>query len=192
MPRKITSILPFAFLLLLACSSTPAEVGSSTNSSYYPPDYPVCSIDESLAAGPFEIIRHHTSGTGFGLTISYRGFLADHNSSEEIWFYVELNGQQAWVQGESGTNGDAYAHLWAGPSDCWHCSGYSGQDCTDGVRWVCEWPSELETNLFAWASNGGTLNRWNVQVAASANGAWDSNFGANFGVSFEQRMICAP
>ena len=166
---------------------------SAANASNYPPDYPVCHVDDSLSSGPFELIQHQEGyGQKYGLTVAYRGYLRGRYNDNEIWFYIRLNGHDIWAQAHSGTHDDAYVHLWAGPRDCRMCYGYTNDPECDRRpgSWICNDPTPNEAHLFFWADGNWALNAWDIEVAATAGGEWDSDWGHNFRARFEPRSRC--
>ena len=187
---RLVAVLALSLLLPVAARA-----------SDYPPDYPICSVDDVYAAGPFEVIRHTSRLPGklSTLTISYRGFLRGLYPDSQIQFYVQLNGQGAMLQAAAGTHDDAYVFLNAGPRGCAKCMRYmttplclahfaaGGQE---GV-WVCEQPNAVESHLFTYAFDANlNQNAWEVYVAATAGGQWDSNLGANYRAWLPPRTSC--
>lgn len=192
---KFSSLVPFAVAVGLAC------VAADARASNYPPDYPICSATDTLYSGPFEVIRRLVDpwDQHAQLTVVYDGYLRDEYADEEISLYIRLNGQDALIEARPGVNDDAYVFLDSGPRACAWCANgnppYNQSSSCDGIvfgpyesgRWVCGQPSALEQHMFTWAFNGSNLNAWDIELAAEANGEWDSNYGANFDVRFEPR-----
>jgi len=176
MKRQILTV--FAFLTLFSVSVT---------ASNYPPDYAVCSVDDFEEDGPFTFIQHQKGyGTKYGLTIAYDGFLRDSFNDDEIQFWVRINGQEAMLQARAGNNNDAYVWLWAGVRNCFMIptSSYN-------MTWKCTWAGDTESHLFKWThNNNGRLNAWDIEVAATAGGQWDSNWGNNFSTRFPEKFRC--
>lgn len=176
---------------------------SDSEASFYPPSYPMCSAQDTVYTGPFELIKHTTnpySNTNSQLTVAYRGYLRDYYPDHEINFYVRLNGSDVFVAASSGSHDDAYAYFNAGPRDCAICApppyDYQNGAICDGytfqpgssATWVCNWPNAIEEELFEWAfNNAGYQNAWDIEVAAESHGYWDSNYGANYYGRFEPR-----
>lgn len=89
----------------------------------------------------------------------------------------------------------------SGPRACTWCANgnvpYPQSACAgitfgpyESGRWVCGQPTAIEQHVFFWAfnnNNNGDLNAWDIELAAEADGEWDSNYGANFDVRFEPR-----
>jgi hypothetical protein len=160
----------------------PAEASASN----YPPDYDYCSARYTRTSGPFEFIQDWVQHDDANLTIAYRGYLRDHFADDEINFYVRLNGHDAFLPASPGANGDAYAIVRSGPYDCHYCVSYYGGDCEGINGWVCSWPTATDDHLMFWAWNQSSANAWDIEVAAEANGWWDSNWGQNYEARFEQ------
>ncbi|MFP2906331.1 hypothetical protein ACLESD_14955 [Pyxidicoccus sp. 3LFB2] len=192
---KFLTTLTAALALALFLSATQAQA------SDYPPNYPVCNSTDSRTVGPFEIIRRATKlpGRYATLTVAYRGYLRNLYADNQISIFVKLNGQYVTLQASSGTNNDAYIYLDAGQRNCTKCFVYMNTPlCNahfaaggqEGV-WVCQQPSATESHLFlyGWDSNG-YMNAWDIEVAATANGQWDSNGGANFYTRLPARTSC--
>jgi hypothetical protein len=192
---KLLNTLAAALSLALLLNSTPAAA------SDYPPDYPVCNVNDTKTVGPFEVIRHTSKlpGRFATLTVSYRGYLRTKYRDDQISIFVKLNGQYATIPASAGTNSDAYIYLNAGPRNCTKCMRYMNTPlCNahfaaggqEGV-WVCEQPSALENNIFLYGwDQYGNENAWDIYVAATANGEWDSNSGANFYARLPARTSC--
>lgn len=188
-------ILPLALAFGLAFTATDADA------SNYPPDYPICSVTETLYSGPFEVIRRLIDpyDSHVQLTVAYDGYLRDEYADDEINVYIRLNGQDALISAKAGTYDDAYIFLDSGPRACTWCANGNvpyNQPACEGIvfgpyesgRWVCGQPTQVEQHMFYWAFNNyGDLNAWDIELAAEANGEWDSNYGANFDVRFEPR-----
>jgi hypothetical protein len=198
--QRLLALAP-ALLILLAAP----EQASASN---YPPSYDMCSIDDYAYTGPFELIRDVRKFhlTHVRLTVAYRGYLRDLYPDEDINIYISLNGNDAFLGASSGSYDDAYVTIDSGPRNCVWCSldGYgepwvgNPAGC-DGVEypqnsggvWSCEEPTPVEDHLFFWAfSPWGQQNHWDIQLAAEANGQWDSNWGANFFARMERRISC--
>jgi hypothetical protein len=189
---KLAAAAPLALALSL---TTAAEA------SNYPPDYNLCGDRDTLTSGPFEFIRD-TVDTYDGharLTVAYRGQLRNVCADDQINFYVRLNGNDAFLEANPGSNGDAYIFLDSGPRACVFCYPGSYYSACDGIsypynsggHWVCSDPTPTEEHLFFWAFNeNGDQNAWDIDVAAECNGQWDSNWGSNYAVRFEPRLSC--
>ncbi|AKT42209.1 hypothetical protein [Chondromyces crocatus] len=189
----IRKILAAAAPLAIALASFPGDSAASN----YPPDYDFCSRVDTASSGPFDIIRDHVDVTRhMKLTISYDGYLRDHFADDEINIYIRLNGNDAFVAANAGVNDDAYVFLDSGPRGCFWCSAgsYNQNPACEGVehapysggRYVCSDPTPTEEHVFFWAfGEQGQLNAWDIEVAAEANGWWDSNYGANYSVRLE-------
>lgn len=186
--------------LALAVVAAPADAAASN----YPPDYPMCTATDSTHAGPFELIKTTTNPWGHHarLTIAYRGYLRDHFPDDQINFYVSLNGNDVFVDASAGTHGDAYALFTAGPRNCMMCIDYQatpGSACAEHIAaggssgsWLCQYETPVEEELFYWAFNSyNQQNAWDIQVAAEANGWWDSDYGYNYHARFEPRTSCS-
>lgn len=184
-PKFLAASLALAFA---AVAAAPSDAAASN----YPPDYDVCGRVDAVTTGPFEVIRDLADFTNHvKLTVAYRGYLRDYFPDEDINIYIRLNGNDAFIPAYAGTNDDAYIYLDSGPRGCFYCGngGYNpNPSCGDiefppysSGTWVCGGPSEIEEHIFVWAFNPqGYLNAWDVEVAAEANGWWDSNYGANY------------
>ncbi|MBZ4419361.1 hypothetical protein [Myxococcus sp. RHSTA-1-4] len=184
-----------ALSLALLLPATRAEA------SDYPPDYAICHLFDTKTAGPFEIIRETTKlpGRYATLTVSYRGYLRGKYRDDQISIFVKLNGNYVTVPASAGSNNDAYIFLNAGPRNCTKCMRYMNTPlCNahfaaggqEGV-WVCEQPTATESHVFFYGWDPyGNQNLWNIEVAATANGEWDSNSGANFSTSLTPRTSC--
>ncbi|HZI12638.1 MAG TPA: hypothetical protein VE153_19805 [Myxococcus sp.] len=192
---KLLNPLAAALALALLLPGVRAEA------SDYPPDYPVCNSTDSKVTGPFEVIRRTTKlpGRYSTLTVAYRGYLRTKYRDDQISIFVKLNGQYSTIKASAGSNNDAYIYLNGGQRNCTKCFRYmdtptcnahfaaGGQE---GV-WVCQQPSALEQHMFLYAWDPyGNLNAWDIQVAATANGEWDSNSGANFYARLPARTSC--
>lgn len=160
-----------AALAASLCAALPAEA------SNYPPDYDYCSLVETRYAGPFEVIRDWVQPDQAKLTVAYRGYLRDHFADDEINIYIRLNGNDAFIPARSGSNDDAYIFLNSGPRDC-HI------DMSNG-SWICSWPTPVEDHVFFWGWSQTGVNAWDIELAAEANGWWDSNWGNNYYARFE-------
>ncbi|MCP3104387.1 hypothetical protein LZ198_36540 [Myxococcus sp. K15C18031901] len=184
--------------VVLALSLLSPVVASASD---YPPDYPICSVDDTVVTGPFEVIRHTSRLPSklSTLTLSYRGYLRGLYPDSQIQFWVQLNGRTELLSASAGTHDDAYVFLNAGPRGCTKCMRYlntplcnahfaaGGQE---GV-WVCEQPNAVESNLFLYAFDTNlNLNAWDIYVAATAGGQWDSNLGANYFARLPARSSC--
>ncbi|MFP2929199.1 hypothetical protein ACLESO_29155 [Pyxidicoccus sp. 3LG] len=188
-----TLIAALALALLLPVSQAEA--------SDYPPDYAVCNVTDSKLVSPFEVIRHTTKlpGRFATLTVSYRGYLKNKYPADQIYLFVKLNNQYATLKASAGTNNDVYVYLNAGPRNCGKCMRYMNTPlCNahfaaggqEGV-WVCEQPSATENHIFLYGwDQYGNQNAWDLYVAATANGEWDSNTGANFYARLPARSSC--
>jgi hypothetical protein len=191
---------PISLAPALACGLS--LVSGDAGASNYPPDYPICSVTETLYAGPFEAIRRLVDpwDSHVQLTIAYDGYLRDEYADDEINIYIRLNGHDALIEASPGTHDDAYIFLDSGPRACTWCANgnvpYNQSSACQGIvfgpyesgRWVCGQPNQVEQHLFFWAFNqNGDLNAWDIELAAEAGGEWDSNYGANFDVRFEPR-----
>jgi len=177
---------------------------SEAAASNYPPDYTTCGVDDYYTTGPFELIKETVDhGTHVRLTVAYRGYLRDWFADDEINFWIRLNGNDVFVPASPGTNDDAYASFDNGPRHCVWCpngqQGYVPSYC-EGItfgpyssgQWVCSGPSSTEQHLFFWSHDQhGFQNAWDIEVAAEANGYWDSNWGNNFYGRFEPRNSCS-
>ena len=184
---------------IASCALALAAVATDAAASNYPPDYDVCNITETLYSGPFEVIRDfvNPSGGHMKLTVAYDGYLRDSHPDDQINIYIRLNGNDAFIEALPGANDDAYIFLDSAERNCGYCSnGWNPPGSCDGVvfapqqsgQWICGEPTEVENHLFEWAFNGyGSLNAWDIELAAEANGQWDSNYGANFDLRFEPR-----
>ncbi|MBK8255776.1 MAG: hypothetical protein IPK82_24300 [Polyangiaceae bacterium] len=176
-----------------------------SQASFYPPDYPICSARDTQTQGPFELIKDTKSpySRNAQLTVAYRGYLRNSFPDNEINFYIRLNGNDIFIPASSGSNGDTYAYLNAGPRNCVICSPppYDYQNAplcatyefaeNQSSTWVCEGPSADEQEIFFWAFNDyGQQNAWDIQVAAESHGYWDSNWGWNYSGRFEPRTGC--
>ncbi|NMO20677.1 hypothetical protein HPC49_45525 [Pyxidicoccus fallax] len=174
---------------------------AAAEASDYPPDYAICNSSDTKTTGPFEVIRRTTRlpGRQSTLTVAYRGFLRNLYPDNQISIFVKLNGQYATFQASSGTNNDAYIYLNAGQRNCTKCFTYMNTPlCNahfaaggqEGV-WVCEQPTAQESHLFlyGWDQNG-YMNAWDIEVAAVANGQWDSNGGANYFTRLPAHTSC--
>ncbi|QSQ13020.1 hypothetical protein [Myxococcus landrumensis] len=188
-----TFLAAFALSLLLPLSAARA--------SDYPPDYPICSVYDSATTGPFEVIRHtrRLPGRLATLTVAYRGFLRGLYPDTDISLYIQLNGRQQLIQARAGTNNDAYVFLDAGPRSCGKCMRYMNTPlCNahfeaggqEGV-WVCAQPTPVESDLFFYAFDAnGNQNAWDISLAATAHGQWDSNLGSNYFARLPARSSC--
>ncbi|MEZ4297670.1 MAG: hypothetical protein R3B70_22105 [Polyangiaceae bacterium] len=178
---------------------------SDSEASWYPPDYAVCSARDTVETGPFELIKDTKSpySRNAQLTVSYRGYLRDYFPDNEINFYIRLNGNDIFVPAQSGSYGDAYEYLNAGPRACSICSpppnDYQNAPICEtftftegqGPTWVCAGPDEDEAEIFFWAFNEyNQQNAWDIEVAAESHGYWDSNYGWNYYGRFEPRTGC--
>jgi hypothetical protein len=192
MQHHQTAVLILATLVLGLASS---DAGASN----YPPSYDICSTEETRDAGPFTVIRDfvNLSQRHMKLTVTYDGYLRDLYPDEDINIYVSINGKEALIAASPGTYDDAYVFLDSGPRNCGYCSkGWNPPGTCTGVvfapqesgRWICAKPTTIEKEIFQWAFNQyGQLNAWNIEVAAEANGQWDSNGGTNYHVGFAPR-----
>jgi hypothetical protein len=169
--------------------------------SWYPPDYRVCSSREVRQVGPFEIIKDvwNYGRNGVGLTVAYRGELLSRFPARELHFYIRLNGHDIYVPASQGSHGDAYVYLRPGARDCAICQEYmraSWPACDAWLGagrspdWVCGGPSADEQELFTYAFDGTLQNAWDIEVAAEAQGQWDSAHGKNYAGRFEPRQGC--
>lgn len=186
-----------ACLLALALPALPAHA------SNYPPDYPICSVDDFVTTGPFELIKRTVDpyDEHARLTVAYRGYLRDLYADHEINLWVRLNGNDVFVPANAGSHDDAYALFDSGPRACVWCGPnmpYPSAGCEDVVLppqssgvWSCQEPTATEQHLFFWAfDQWGNQNAWDIEVAAEAGGQWDSNWGANYYGRFEPRNSC--
>lgn len=185
--------------LLTLCTLAVGLASTDAAASNYPPDYDICSVTETLYSGPFEVIRDFVDpwDDHMKLTAVYDGYLRDTYADDEINIYIRLNGNDAFIAASPGAYDDAYIFLDSGPRGCHWCgNGWNPPGSCDGVtfdpqqsgKWICSEPTEVEDHLFEWAFNGyGQLNAWDIELAAEANGEWDSNYGGNFDVRFEPR-----
>jgi hypothetical protein len=196
--------------LLLAALALALIPAAQVQASNYPPDYAICNVTDTVTAQPagaFQLIRRITKvpGRGVSLTVSYRGYLRNKYPDSQIKIYVSLNGNNPlpvlgtpMIQASTGSNGDAYVYLHAGPRNCGMCMSYmadSWPECKAFLdagnhegQWLCQQPSALENHMFQWAFDSNNyLNAWDISVAAEANGEWDSNFGANYFGRFEPK-----
>lgn len=177
---------------LAAATLLAAAPGEASN---YPPDYDYCSGYEVTSSGPFEIIRDWVQQDQARLTFAYRGYLRDYYADEDIHFYVRLNGQDVFVPASAGANDDAYVVFDNGPRNCTYCGngGFNYSSRCDGVEWpeyssggwICDEPTADEADLFTYGWNGTQVNAWDIEVAAEANGWWDSNYGGNYHARLE-------
>lgn len=187
-------------LSLLACATLPVSEAAASN---YPPSYPVCSQDDTVTTGPFELIKHtYNPYAGYAtLTVAYRGYLRDSYADDEINLWVSLNGNDAFVPASAGSYDDAYVFFDSGPRACvWCARDFEGNPsvCDDVVygqyssgQWLCQDPTTTEEHVFFWAFDEyDAQNAWDVYVAAEANGQWDSNWGANYYGRFEPVNSC--
>lgn len=193
-------------LFLLAL---PLALGLSTLSprgaeaSNYPPSYSTCGAVDTVQTGPFELIKKSVDlyDAHAQLTIAYRGYLRDMYPDDEINFYVQLNGNDAFIPASAGSYDDAYVMLDSGPRDCVWCGngGFNPYSVCDGIQfppyssgqWVCNDMTPTEAELFYWAFNQyNQQNAWDIHVAAESHGYWDSNWGGNFYGRFEPRLAC--
>ncbi|MFP2907226.1 hypothetical protein ACLESD_19685 [Pyxidicoccus sp. 3LFB2] len=184
--KLLNTLVPALALALLL----PAARGEASN---YPPDYAICSVYDTQVTGPFEVIRHTTKlpGRYATLTVAYRGYLRGKYADSQISLFVKLNGQYAIVQAQSGAYNDAYVRLNAGPRDCNMCNSQTGCGSTSPGNWMCNWPTTTETHVFLYGWNEVYhQNVWDLEVAATANGEWDSNFGNNYHASLPARSSC--
>ena len=194
MPHSLSRIATAGLALGLSL------LAADASASNYPPDYPICSVIETQYSGPFEVIRKliDPSDSHVQLTVAYDGYLRDDYADNEITIYLRLNGQDALISANPGSNDDAYVFLDSGPRACAYCGngGFNYSSACEGVvfapqesgRWICQNPSSIEQHVFFWAFNqSGDLNAWDIELAAEANGEWDSNYGANFDLRFEPR-----
>lgn len=197
--KSLVAVAAATFATVAVATLAPADASASN----YPPDYPVCSSSDTLHTGPFELIRNTTNPWGHHakLTIAYRGYLRSFFPDDQINFYVKLNGNDAFVDASAGSNDDAYVLFTAGPRDCAMCIDYQappGSACAQYIAgggssgsWLCNAETPTEQNLFYWAfNNNGQQNAWDIEVAAEANGWWDSNYGYNYRARFEPRTTC--
>ncbi|EYF01720.1 hypothetical protein [Chondromyces apiculatus] len=185
----LTATIPLALTL--------TTLASTSDASNYPPSYDYCGRVDTALTGPFEIIRDHVDyGDHMKLTVTYDGYLRDTFADEDINIYIRLNGHDAFIGANAGVNDDAYIFLDSGPRACFWCSpgGYNQNAACDEVEyplyssgmWLCSGPSPTEEHLFYWAFNEqGRLNAWDIEVAAEANGNWDSNYGSNYHARLE-------
>lgn len=186
-----------AFFAVAAAVTTATLLATSpSEASNYPPDYDYCSGYEVVSTGPFEVIRDWVQPDHARLTVAYRGYLRNYFPDDEINFYVRLNGQDAFVPASAGANNDAYVMFNSGPRNCTYCGngGFNYSTRCDDIEWppyssggwVCDQPSEVETDLFFWGwNNSYQVNAWDIEVAAEANGYWDSSYGNNFHTRLE-------
>jgi hypothetical protein len=177
MQRSIAAAATSLFTLLCTFST-------GVQASNYPPDYPLCSRRQEKESGPFHFVQRISNpyGKGFALGISYDGPLLQNHDASEIEFYVRINGNDAVLATKAGDSNDAYVFLNAGV-----------RGCTFGhpsMNWQCEYPSDVENHLFFYTDDHGHMNNWDIEVAATAGGEWDSNGGANFKVTFENKQGC--
>lgn len=191
-------------IALAAASLTLAATAASSDASasWYPPDYVSCGVTDNVTTGPFELIKQTTNyGDHAKLTIAYRGYLRDYYPDDEINFYVKLNGNDALIGASSGSHDDAYVLLISGPRDCYMCIDYQaapGSECAEYIAgggqsatWLCHYETPVEEDLFYWAFDEyNHQNAWDIELAAEANGWWDSNYGANYYARFEPRNAC--
>lgn len=198
MTTKLTLSTLLPAVLAVALLPTDAEA------SNYPPSYNICGLEDYVTTGPFELIKETVdtySGHAY-LTVAYRGYLRDWYADDEINFWIRLNGNDVFVPAQAGAYDDAYAFFDSGPRGCVLCSpgqqGYVPAPCEGLVyppyssgTWVCSEPSTTEAHLFFWAfDEWDDQNAWDIEVAAEANGQWDSNWGNNFYGRFEPRNAC--
>jgi hypothetical protein len=178
---KLSLLVP----AVLAAALLPTAEAEASN---YPPDYTSCGIEDYVTTGPFELIKETVDyETHARLTVAYRGYLRDYYADDEINLWIRLNGQDVFVAASSGIYDDAYAFFDSGPRGC----AWTTPPNTSGV-WVCSDPTPTEEHLFSWAFNGvSDQNAWDIEVAAEANGQWDSNWGTNFYGRFEPRNNCS-
>lgn len=191
MSRSLSS---FAAVFVAVCAALAPTKASASN---YPPDYPICHAETVQDAGPFSIVKnvYNPYKHNVKLVVSYHGKLLERYRPDQIELYVRLNGNDALIPASAGSYGDAYVALAGGPRTCRMCYDspqYTANDakCRDSIAhgitgWICEDPTPLEDRLFYWAvNNNGLLNNWDMQVAATAGGEWDSNFGTNYSTTF--------
>jgi hypothetical protein len=187
---KLLNTLAIALTLTLLL---PAVRGEASN---YPPDYAVCNVYDTQTTGPFEVIRHTTKlpGRYATLTVAYRGYLRGRYPDNQISIFVKLNGQYTVLPALSGANNDAYILLNAGPRACFMCTNYTNAPgCSESNygQWVCSWPTATESHVFLYGWNElYQQNVWEIEVAATANGEWDSNYGNNFYAQLPARSSC--
>ncbi|MCA9699971.1 MAG: hypothetical protein KC431_20775 [Myxococcales bacterium] len=191
-------------LLCLALGSASlVALPSLAEASNYPPDYDTCGINEYAYTGPFELILDQVQPDHAKLTVAYRGYLRDWFPDEDINIYISLNGNDAFIGASPGSYDDAYVFLNSGPRACAWCAPGdppNNPSVCDEITlpegssgmWTCQDPSALEEHLFYWAFNQwGGRNDWDIQLAAEANGYWDSNWGANYGAYFDYYGFCS-
>jgi len=182
-----------------------ALIPTAAEASNYPPSYAVCGIEDHIVTGPFELIKETvdpSDGHAY-LTVAYDGYLRDWYADDDINLWIRLNGHDVFVPASPGTYDDAYAFFDSGPRDCRWCPPnppeYLAGGC-EGVTlppyssgtWVCNEPTATEQHLFYWAfDEWDDQNAWDIEVAAEANGQWDSNWGNNFYGRFEPRNSCS-
>jgi len=184
-------------LLSTSIAAAIALGAAPTAASNYPPSYPFCSSKETRDVGPFWIQRanqNHYRGR-LQLSISYHGYLLQSHRPEEIEFYLRINGASAFVRAQAGALGDAFVFLDGGPRACRYCADHpqfrDDEKCLAMLArgssgWLCEEPSELEKQLLPGARSGdATYEPWDVEVAATAGGEWDSGFGGNYRAWFD-------
>ncbi|NVB42453.1 hypothetical protein G6O69_31810 [Pseudenhygromyxa sp. WMMC2535] len=192
-------------LLTLTAISTLLALPAQAQASNYPPDFDICSEYDYAYSGPFELILDPVRDHVTKLTVAYRGYLRDYYADEDINIYISLNGNDAFIGASAGSNGDAYILLNSGPRNCvWCPTGGSPSDAdicdeidvpgdspdSSGI-WHCDDPTDIENHLFYWAYDEfGNRNDWDIQVAAEANGYWDSNLGANYSAYFDADAVC--
>ncbi|MEX1362454.1 MAG: hypothetical protein AB1Z98_04965 [Nannocystaceae bacterium] len=188
-------------LTLLASLALPVGEAEASN---YPPDYPICTSEDVVQTGPFELIKYtyNPFASYATFTVAYRGYLRGSYADDQINIWISLNGNDAFVPASAGSHDDAYVYFDSGPRSCGWCipGGYGGSPAIcDGVvipegssgQWICEQPTSTEDHLFYWGFDEyGNQNGWDIQVAAEAGGQWDSNWGNNYAASFEPRNSC--
>lgn len=196
--KTTTTIIGLTLLASLALPAGEAEA------SFYPPSYPVCSSEQTVDTGPFEIIKYtyNPFNSYATLTVAYRGYLRNWYADDEINVWISINGNDVFVPASAGDHDDAYVVFDTGPRDCTVCTtnpNYNQAVCQeyfppDGAGdgdWHCAWPTVTEEHLFFWATDEyGQENAWDIEVAAEAGGEWDSNWGNNYAARFEPRNSC--
>lgn len=168
--------------LFAAAAAASLFAASHAEASNYPPDYDYCSLVETRSTGPFEVIRDWVQPDHAKLTVAYRGYLRDYFADDEINIYIRLNGNDAFIPANPGANDDAYIFMNSGPRDC-------HMDMSTG-SWLCSWPTPLEDHVFFWGWNQSMVNAWDIELAAEANGSWDSNWGYNYHARYEPISAC--
>lgn len=180
------------------CTLALALASRDASASNYPPDYDVCGVNETAYTGPFEVIRDLVDlwDEHVKLTVAYDGYLRDLYPDDQINIYISINGNDAFIEAYPGAHDDAYIFLDSGPRACSYCypgSPYSHCQSIEwppgsSGKWVCGQPTEIEEHMFYWAFNdNGQMNAWDIELAAEANGQWDSNYGSNYEVRLEPR-----